>query len=358
MSDQPQPEPIELLRTKAKNLEWNMDSLRRKTSLSDVLDTVGRIDSRLTELPGAVTRLRARGYVFKSYLEADVAAAQTDWPSVRPRLLIEADQQRAMLTAKMDELQQRFTDARIAIDSDMARAEGELNAVEATMQGLDRSAGAVVSTLQGMYNTVQTRLNKIDADIRNVDGILNQVDQASFKLYPEENIIDTMEGQWLTDQKGGPKGVLFCTDHRLIFEQKEEIATKRVLFVVTEKKKVQQVAFEAPIGSVEQVKESESGALLFRKDHLELVFGAQSKIRSAHLILKGDSAEWQRLINRVNAGEIEHERVKAEGEQKAESKPMQIPSQCPACGARFTQEIVRGMNSVKCQFCGTVTPLQ
>jgi hypothetical protein len=168
-------------------------------------------------------------------------------------------------------------------------------------------------------------------------------------------VIDVMDAQWLTDQKGGPKGMLFCTDHRLIFEQNEDVATKKVLFIVTAKQKVQQVAMEAPIGSVQQIKESDTGALLFHQDHLELTFGAQSKVRTAHFILKCDAAEWLRLINRVNAGEMEKERVGVQA--TAAEKPKTLPSQCPACGARFTQEIVRGMNSVKCQYCGTVVQL-
>ena len=130
----------------------------------------------------------------------------------------------------------------------------------------------------------------------------------------------------------------------------------RALFIVTEKQRVQQLALEAPIGAVEQVKESESGALLFRRDHLELVFGAGSKVRSAHFILKGDSAAWQQLINGITSGQLDKERVQKEAAPVAEA-PKAIPSQCSACGARFTQTLVRGMQSVKCQYCGTVTAL-
>jgi ribosomal protein S27E len=264
---------------------------------------------------------------------------------------IDADYQRRQLTSQMEELQARFAQARAMIDADMGQADAALTLIEGQTENLDKSASTVISSLQGMYDGLQDRLAKVEGDIRKAESVLGQVDNASFKLYPQENVIDAMAGQWITDQKGGPKGILFCTDHRLIFEQNEEVATKRVLFVVTEKKKVQQLALEAPIGSVQEVKESESGALIFRKDHLELTFGAASTVRFAHFILKGDSAEWQRLINRVNGGEMEKERV------KAEDKPKQLPTQCPACGGRFTQTIVRGMTNVKCQYCGTVVQL-
>jgi hypothetical protein len=356
MSDQ-QVEPIERVRNKARSLDSTLDSVRTKASLRTIFDTLEDVDSKLSALPGKLAQVRARGYVFKNYLEADADAVKYEWPSTRPRVQNDADYQRRQLTQQMDEIQARFASARLLIDQDATQAESALAAVEAAAQALDKSAGSAISTLQGMYNSSQSRLSKVEADIRAVDNVLSQVDQASFKLYPNENVVDVMEAQWMTDQKGGPKGLLFCTDHRLIFEQKEDVAVKKVLFVVTEKKKVQQVAMEAPIGAVEQVKESESGALLFRKDHLDLTFGPQSKVRSAHFVLKGDSAAWQRLINRINAGELAKERVKTEDEPKPTEAPKQLPAQCPACGARFTQEIVRGMTSVKCQFCGTVTRL-
>ncbi len=356
MSDQ-QVEPIELVRRKATSLACTLDSARTKASLSQVFDALEDIDSRLSALPGKLERLRARGFVFKSYLEADASAVHYEWPSTRPRVQIDADYQRRQLTSQMEDLQARFAQARAMIDADMGQADAALTLIEGQTQNLDKSAGTVISSLQGMYDGLQDRLAKVEGDIRKAENILSQVDNASFKLYPQENVIDAMAAQWMTDQKGGPKGVLFCTDHRLIFEQNEEVATKRVLFIVTEKQKVQQLALEAPIGAVQEVKESESGALLFRKDHLELTFGAASKVRFAHFVLKGDSAEWQRLINRVNGGEMEKERVKAEGGPKAEDKPKQLPTQCPACGGRFTQTIVRGMTNVKCQYCGTVVQL-
>ncbi len=351
-------EPIEQMRRKAGSLESTVNALRDKTSLKQVLTTLEDIDAQLSALPGVLARLRARGYAFKNYLEGEVAALQNDWPAVRSRVQTDADFQRRTLSSQMDDLATRFLQARALINTDTAQAESALAMVEASAQNLDRTASSAISTLQGMYSGLQSRLRTVQTDVRKAETVLKEVDNACFKLYPNEQIVDVIEAQWLTDQKGGPKGFLFCTDHRLIFEQREEVATKKVLFIATEKQKVQQVAMEAPIGSVTQVKESESGALLLRKDHLDLVFGAQAKVRSAHFILKGDSAEWQRLINRVNAGELEKERVKAADAPRAEDKPTKpAPSHCPACGAAFTQEIVRGMTSIKCQFCGTVTRL-
>ncbi len=359
MSDQPtqpQVEPIELLRRKAGNVSTALDSLRSKASIGDVLSSLDDIDSQLGALPGQIAQVRRRGYVFSSHWESDVAALQAEWPAARARVQANADEQRRLLSPQVDDLQTRFSEARLLIDADMGQAGAALNAIAAAVENLSKKADTAIQSIRNMYDTLRTRLDTVQSSIRRIENVLKRVDEATFKLYPEENVVDVIDAQWLTDQKSGPKGMLFCTDHRLIFEQNEEVATKKVLFIVTEKQKVQQVAMEAPIGSVQQVKESDTGALLFHKDHLELTFGAESKVRAAHFILKGDSALWQRLINRVNAGEMEKDRVGKEAAPAAD-KPKTMPSQCPTCGARFTQEIVRGMNSVKCKFCGTVIQL-
>jgi hypothetical protein len=355
MSDQQAVDPVAALRTRAANLDKTIDGVRSAASLSSITSSLAEIDSQLSSLPGELVKVRSRGYAFKSYLEADVDAVRLDWPSVRLRVDMATDAQRRELAPQVDDLQARSIQAAALIGSDLAQADAALTSVEGEAHGLEDKANTAASSLRGMYDDLQSRLNKTKSDLQHAGRVLDHIDAASFKLYPEENAIDAIEGQMIADQKGGPKGMLYCTDHRLLFEQNEEVATKRVLFVVTERQKVQKLLLEAPIGKVKQVKESESGALLLRRDHLELTFAPGVPVSSAHFITKGDSAAWQRLINQVTSGDIEKERVTPEGTQPAD-KPKAMPSKCPACGAQITETLVRGMQSVKCRYCGTVIP--
>jgi len=48
-------------------------------------------------------------------------------------------------------------------------------------------------------------------------------------------------------------GVLTLTNHRIILESVKEIVLKKTLFIATEKKKVREVAFEGPVGSVKSL---------------------------------------------------------------------------------------------------------
>jgi len=253
---QQQMEPIEAARARARSLESTLDSVGAKATLATVFDALEDIDSQLGALPGRIEKLRNRGYAFKSFLEAQVEAIKNEWPATRHRVAVAAEEQRPTLMARVEGLHIRFGEARSLVETDPAQAQAVLGTLEATASALDRSANSAISSLNGMYDSLRSRLNRIEGELHKVERVLDQVDQASFKLFPDEYVVDAVEAQWLTDQKGGPKGVLYCTDHRLLFEQKEEIATKRVFFVVTEKQKVQKLLMEVPIGAVQQATES------------------------------------------------------------------------------------------------------
>jgi hypothetical protein len=99
-----------------------------------------------------------------------------------------------------------------------------------------------------------------------------------------------------------------------------------------------------------------------RKELMEIYFAPEADIAETQLqILRGDSDEWGKLINRVSSGEIERERVRAEGDEAAAEelavKVEEIPTKCPNCGGGLTTPIVRGMHEINCEYCSTVIRL-
>jgi hypothetical protein len=130
---------------------------------------------------------------------------------------------------------------------------------------------------------------------------------ASFRLAEGEAPVMAVKAKWDRDGKDDPEGHLFLTDRRLIYERKQEIATKKVLFITTAKELVQQVLVDTPVKDVTAVKASSRG-LLGHEDHLDVEFAG----RPVHFHLDGqDSNEWQALIERARAGGLEGERVAA-----------------------------------------------
>jgi len=149
--------------------------------------------------------------------------------------------------------------------------------------------------------------------------------------------------------------VLYLTDQRLFFEQKEEVATKKVLFIATEKRKVQKLLLEAPVAMVENVTISKQG-LLKNEDHIELKLAVGAQVQVANFHIWQSCEEWQALINRAKAKEFDKDRA-VEIDQSAVEKIKTAPTQCPACGGAIDQVVLRGMDSITCKFCGNVIRL-
>jgi hypothetical protein len=189
--------------------------------------------------------------------------------------------------------------------------------------------------------------------------VLDEVDGATFKLYPGEGVVSAVKAQWMTSEKEGPKGIFYLTDERVLFEQEEEIATKKVLFIATEKQKVQKLQWEVALSQVEAATASEKGGAILgigKKEILDLRFGSSARVRSAILRLEADSDAWQALIGRVKSGDIAGERTAPKDKTVVEAARA-APTQCTVCGATITQAVVKGMAEIKCEYCGTVIRL-
>jgi hypothetical protein len=179
------------------------------------------------------------------------------------------------------------------------------------------------------------------------------MEQASFGLIATEAPVEAVPANWKKpDDKDGVEGVLFLTDQRLIFEQKEEVATKKVLFITTEKQKVQALQWEVPLAQIEQAMGSKKG-FMGKDDFLTITCVSGAAFRSAEIHLKGETGEaWQGFIGRVKSGEIAKERT-VPVDVKAVEAAASAPTKCATCGATITQTIMRGQTEITCEFCGS-----
>jgi hypothetical protein len=159
-------------------------------------------------------------------------------------------------------------------------------------------------------------------------------------------------------EKEGPKGILYLTDERLVFERKEEVATKKVLFIATEKETVHELLLEVSIGQIEEIKAQDKKKFLGRKEMLELLFAPEADFSGATFRLHGGAKneDWSALISRVKSGEIDKERSRPKDEAVVEAA-RSAPTKCTTCGATLPAEIVRGQREITCEYCGSVIRL-
>ncbi len=117
-----------------------------------------------------------------------------------------------------------------------------------------------------------------------------------------------VKATWTRDNRedrDDPQGVLYLTDQRMIFEQKQEVATKKVLFITTERKLVQEMQLEFAVDRVTDVRGSKQG-MFKNEDFLELTLATGAPVKSTQFHIFGqDCMAWVGLINRARTHEFD-----------------------------------------------------
>jgi len=314
------------------------NDLQGKVLLAQINDDVEDIETAINALPANLENIRARGYVFKSYLEKKIETLATQWRDLRPRVVAAIPPQQRTLQTAADQVQATLNRGALA---------------GSALTTLESKVNAAISNLEGMYNTLDGNVNQTQHQIDDISWTLQQAEQASFGFVATECPVEAVPANWKKEgDSDGVEGVLFLTDQRLIFEQKEEVATKKVLFITTEKKIVQALQWEVPVTYIEKAVGSNRG-FMGKDDFLTLHGTSQAPFRTTDLHLKGESGEsWQGFIGRVKSGEIAKERT-VPVDQATVDTVANAPTKCSTCGATFTQTILRGQTEITCEFCGS-----
>lgn len=348
-------EPADQLASAIRNLQSKLDSLQSDARLTRLRDEIEDLTTTVSGLGQRVKQLRARGYVFETALQGTAESLAQQWATLRGEVSARIEKEAAALQWDL-----RTVEAQVkqVVDraGDPAAAQSLLTKAQAAVETLEGKVKAVQDSIRGMYDNAQSEVNQFVTHLQRVEWMLAQLAEATFQLLPTEAGIMAVSAKWVKGDKDDPRGVLYLTDQRLLFEQKQEIATKKVLFITTQKQKVQQLLFEVPLGQIEKVVASRKG-LLGHEDHIELTLAPEAPIPTAHFHLSGQDCNWwQGLIGRAKAGEFDQDRV-VPLDQVAVEKAKTAPDRCPNCRAPITQPVLRGMDSIKCQYCGHVIRL-
>ncbi len=302
--------------------------------------------------------LRAKGYVFGKGLETKSSDYARRWRTQRSSIVSEIDRQSPSLVAELRPLEKQFAELQ-GRSAYPVVALPLAERLESTFSSFDSKVSAVENTIRGMYDSFSNEINQFKIEVDRIQWMLTQLTEACFPLLATEGGLMAVKARYARDgkmDKDDPEGVLYLTDQRLVFEQKQEVATKKILFIATEKKMVQQVGLDAPLVLVEKVQATKKG-LFGHEDHLEITFKSGAPVQSAWFHLNGQDCNWwQGLIGQARAGEFNDERAVAV-DAKAEEKARTAPTICPGCGAPINQPVLRGMDSITCEYCHQVIRL-
>jgi uncharacterized protein YukE len=324
-------------------------------ALASLVNLVQDVDGKLQQVDRALDDVRARGYRFGRDWEPQMEELYQRWTRQHDQAMRLIDDERHMLQNAAYDVEQLLSQA-----SHNGRLIGT---VESRIHTLQNNVRQAEMRVRDIFDTTREQVDALQEEVRQAHDVLEAVDSASFNLYPDEHAVAAGEAVWV-DDPAEPEGVLFLTDRRVIFEQRQEITTKKVLFIATEKELIQEKLWESPVGAVEELEAEDERAFLRRRELLTLRFSERTRDTPSDVTLqlrRSDNETWRGLIRRVKSGQIEAERFGApEPEQQladqieAESEDAEraLPTVCPNCGAPLPP-IFKGMQQVLCDYCGS-----
>lgn len=335
-------------------LQSEVHSLHDQVRLSNIRDVMEDIETTISGFSQRVKDLRNRRYAFERNLENQARSFAPRWTPIKTHVRNEIARQSQSLEKAIMPVESKA--ARLSgLNTASSVTSAQIRQLEAEVANLKDKASAAERTIQGMYDDLQREVNEFKLHLDRIEEMLTDLEGASFALMTNEAGIQAVKAVLVegNEDKKDPRGILFLTDQRLLFEQKQEVTKKKVLFIATEKELVQELIMDMPLGMVEEIVTSKKG-LFKNEDHIDLYFQSDAPMREAHYHLLGqDCVEWKTKIQRAISGEYDQERAIAIDEEAA-AQVMDIPTICPGCGASLQQKVLRGMDSITCQYCGTV----
>jgi len=336
---------LEALQARVRQLQSRVRLTRERDSIEDVGTRAGSLRER-------VAQVRSRGYVFEHGLQEHAADLEKRWLPLREQLQQRIQQETAALQRDTRELERMLKQ----LEAQPGPAGPSLDRAEAAVKALEAKSKAAAESLDGMYDQFEIQVVQLGQHLDDIEWALSQVAEATFGLLPTEAVIAAVPATWQKDREDSPKGVLFLTDQRLLFEQKQEIATKKVLFITTHKEKLQELRLDVPLAHLDKAQATRQG-LLGHEDHLDLDFSPPAQPLQAHFHIDGQRSEaWQQMIGRAKSGDYDADRVVPVDLESVE-RARAAPTRCPACNAPITQSVLRGMDRITCAYCGHVIRL-
>lgn len=343
------------LATRLAVVRSNWERVAGGVALASLFDALEQVTGQLNGVSQALASVRARGYRFGRDWETQVEAISDRWPQQHTQAVRLLDSERRVLQSAaqdVDNLLQRAS-----------RDAGLVSTAESRIAVLQSNISAAERRVRDTFDQTQQQAYALQREIAKVQFMLDALDEASFDLLPDEHGIAACEATWVSDQDE-PEGRLFVTDARLIFEQRQEVAKKKVLFITTEKELIQKKLWESPIGAVEELEAEDKKSFLRHQEMLTLRFSERTRETPGDvtLQLKGvDNESWRVLIRKAKTGQIDSDRYGAPApeqqlaatiEQETTMPPKELPTVCPNCAAPLPP-IFKGMNQVVCDYCGT-----
>jgi predicted nucleic acid-binding Zn-ribbon protein len=295
------------LSAEATSLKSSLDDLQDRSAFHSISEDITRLDSDLERVAELLESARQAGYVYQSDLEELLYDAMSDWEKIRPQVVSAVQQhaqglqnQLAAINPMVQSLNARLPNP-VSAEPLLRNTQTQVNRL------LDRIADSE-RDLQNRYSKTEAGVRDLHARLRDIHWAMDQLEQAKFKPNTGEELVMAVPARWDKEGKDDPEGVLFLTNERLLFEQKEKVATKKVLFITTASELVHEVLIDQALERVDGV-EGENKGLFGHKDFLLIDFDDKDLHQTTFHLDGQDSKDWAGLVKRAASGQIEKDRT-------------------------------------------------
>ena len=293
------------------SLQSVLTDLQNRSDFSEIKSDITNLDATLNNVLNLLESAREKGYVYQADLENIAYDAVDRWQSVRDQVEATIPQQVNQIQTDLNDLTPYLQRLNANIRSSSGGAASLKAAQDQANQALWNLQEAE-NALEANYEDIETDVRLLNTRLTTIHWALEQLSEARFNMEKSEDLVMAVPNRWDKEGKDDPEGVLFLTNDRLIFERKEKVATKKVLFVTTSSELVQEVLFDQKLDKIENIK-AQSKGLFGHQDFIEVNF-SEGNLGTLSLHINGqDSEEWVNLIERAKSGQIEEERTSGSG---------------------------------------------
>jgi predicted nucleic acid-binding Zn-ribbon protein len=286
------------------SLQSSLDELESRADMSEVRADIANLDANLTHALSLLESAREKGYKYQSDLEHLAYDAMTRWQAVRNEVEESIEEQARQASQFYAPVNQQVNQLNNLLGS-AGSALGALGQTEGQVRQALQSVAEAERRIESVYDEIERQAGQLTVRLTRIHWALTQFFEASLVSLKDENLYMAVKARW--DQAGSedPEGILFLTSQRLIFEQKEKVATKKVLFIATAKELVQKVLGAQPLSAVQNVLAQNKG-VFSHQDFLEVDFGKQ---RVAFHLDGQSSEDWAGWIKNAKSGKIKEEKT-------------------------------------------------
>ena len=295
------------LTAEAASLKSSLDDLQDRSAFHNISEDITRLDSDLDRVAELLESGREAGFVYQGDLEGLLYGAMSDWEKIRPQVLSTVQQQAQGMQNHLAAINPMVQSLNARLPNPVS-AEPLLRNTQTQVNRLLDRIVTIERDLQNRYSKVEAGVRDLHARLRDIHWAMDQLKQAKFKQNASEELVMAVPARWDKEGKDDPEGVLFLTNERLVFEQKEKVATKKVLFITTASELIHEVLIDQDLESVGGV-EAENKGLFGHKDFLLIDFNDKDLDKLTFHLDGQDSKAWAGLVKRAISGQIEKERT-------------------------------------------------